>query len=180
MVVIPIFFDLSYIKECLDYDSSTGIFTWKVRPIDHFVDFCAWKKWNTRYSKKVAGKENSKDYNRIAIKHKTYLAHRLAWWYHYGYYPEKHIDHKNGNHLDNSILNLRLCTQAQNSRNAKKPITNKSGYKGVSWDKNRTKWVSYINFEGKKYHLGYFVSIIDAALNREKASIKYHQEFRRA
>ena len=33
-----------------------------------------------------------------------------------------------------------------------------SQYKGVSWNKNKNKWVSYIKINGKKKHLGYFTS----------------------
>ena len=44
-------------------------------------------------------------------------------------------DHKNRNTLDNRRDNVRPASSAQNMQNTKKPVTNKSGYKGVSWHK---------------------------------------------
>lgn len=46
-----------------------------------------------------------------------------------------HVDHKNGDGLDNRRENLRAATHRQNGANAKKPRNNTSGYKGVSLSK---------------------------------------------
>lgn len=40
--------------------------------------------------------------------------------------------------------------------NSKIPITNTSGYKGVTWNKKRKKWQAQIQFKKKNYFLGYF------------------------
>lgn len=68
---------------------------------------------------------------------------------------------------------IREATPAQNQANRIKIETyaNKkvsSQYKGVSWDKNRNKWLVAIMKEGKKYHLGRYNLEIDAALAYDK------------
>lgn len=50
-------------------------------------------------------------------------------------------DHKNRNRIDNRESNLRICTKSQNGINTPPPITNKSGYKGVSFETKRGHWV---------------------------------------
>lgn len=74
----------------------------------------------------------------------------------------KHIDHINGNKLDNRKENLRLCTNAQNRINVNKYKNNKSGYKGVSFHSNL--WRATIVRNGKQYSLGYHKSKEEAAL----------------
>jgi len=87
------------------------------------------------------------------------------------------IDHKNGNFLDNTRENLRKCTASQNSMNQKLSIRNTSGYKGVSWTKNRNKFKASIGLKGKLIYLGYFKCPIQAAIKYDKAVINYFGEF---
>lgn len=55
----------------------------------------------------------------------------------------------NGNTLDNRKQNLRICSNQENSFNKNKNSNNSSGYKGVYFDKERNKWRSAIQFNGK-------------------------------
>lgn len=52
---------------------------------------------------------------------------------------------------------------------------NKSGIKGVSWDKTRFKWVAQIQFKGKTIFLGRFDKLEDAIIAREEAEEKYFE-----
>lgn len=91
----------------------------------------------------------------------------------------KLTDHVNGNKLDNRRLNLRLCSPSENQKNQKKNKANTSGFKGVSWDKERKKWAAYINANGRLYHLGRFSIKRVAAEAYDKAAKKLHGEFAR-
>lgn len=51
--------------------------------------------------------------------------------------------------------------------------SNKSGFKGICWDKSRNKWSADITFKGKRYHLGRFSNLSDAITARKAAEEKY-------
>ena len=87
-------------------------------------------------------------------------------------------DHVNGDMLDNRRNNLRVCTHAENMRNAKKHKNNTSGYKGVAWHRTAKKWRAFI-WSGKHRHLGLFERIEDAATAYNIAAYIYHGEFAR-
>lgn len=48
-----------------------------------------------------------------------------------------HVDHINGDTLDNRRANLRLATARQNVRNSRKPRNSTTGYKGVHLDRTQ-------------------------------------------
>lgn len=52
---------------------------------------------------------------------------------------------------------------------------NKSGVRGVCWDKSRNKWKAEIKFKGKKIYLGRFENKKDAIAARKEAEEKYFQ-----
>jgi hypothetical protein len=87
------------------------------------------------------------------------------------------VDHINGNPLDNRRCNLRLCTQAQNTRNHKIRKDNSSGFPGVSFYKQRNKWRACINLNYRSKFLGYFNSAQDASLAYRCAAKKLFGEF---
>lgn len=68
----------------------------------------------------------------------------------------KQVDHINGNPLDNRRANLRVCTQTENKRNRGAQINNNSGFKGVSFHKQRRKWAAQVTADGKQKYLGLF------------------------
>ena len=91
--------------------------------------------------------------------------------------PEGEVDHRNQDRLDVRKENLRVATRPQNSFNKQLPAHNKSGYKGVSWDKLSNRWVAKIEIEGRQLNLGRYKEKEEAALAYNKAALKYHREF---
>lgn len=106
----------------------------------------------------------SNGYIRISISYKRILAHKLAWLYMEGYFPEHQIDHKNGIRNDNRWSNLRHVTRICNMQNMKMYDTNKSGFPGVS--KHMNKWRSGVKINKKRVFLGLYDSPLEAALAR--------------
>jgi hypothetical protein len=86
------------------------------------------------------------------------------------------VDHIDHDLLNNRRENLRVCTNAQNSRNSKLSKCNKTGYKGV-YCLNRRSFRARIVVDYKTIHLGYFSNAGDAAKAYNEAALKYFGEF---
>ncbi len=160
-----------FIKECLQYDAEKGIVSWRVD---------AGRGASRRHPGDIAGCRLSEGYIQIKVHGRKYLAHRIAWFLHYGEWTENEVDHINGSKIDNRILNLRNATRAQNKQNERLRDCNTSGYKGVSFCKNRMKWRGGVMINGKKFDLGFFTEVHDAGMATEKLRDKLHGEFSRS
>ena len=114
---------------------------------------------------------------KVNFKGTRYLLHRVAWFLYTGKQANI-IDHINGNPSDNRIVNLRSCTQHQNTMNCNKPKNNTSGYKGVSQDSRNGRWIAYIKHNYKKIHIGSFKNKKDAIKARKEREIIIQGEFR--
>ena len=146
-----------YLKQCLDYNPDTGVFTWKIRPLSHFNSKQGCNRTNSQFAGTELKKIDDHGYIRPMINGKHIRAHRLAWLYIYGYMPINQIDHVNCIRSDNRIVNLREATPAQNNQNKKKPCKNNmNGSLGVSFYKRQGLFVARIKDKGKSYFLGYF------------------------
>jgi hypothetical protein len=64
------------------------------------------------------------------------------------------VDHRDRDPLNNRRENLRPATLAQNNQNKGLSRANKSGYRGVSWNKKREKWEAQAKLNYRSYHLG--------------------------
>lgn len=71
--------------------------------------------------------------------------------------------------------NLQYHTNFQVIETQLPPKNNTSGYKGISWDENRHKWLAYINVHGKRKFLGRYAALDDAIDARREAVEKYHK-----
>jgi hypothetical protein len=143
------------LKELLRYDPETGLFFWKSN-----------RSSLVRKGDKAGTRNKKTGYITITITRKHYLAHRLAWLYTEGYFPEYGVDHINGNTSDNRRANLRHVTQFCNMQNASMSKKNKSGYKGVFYSKSKKKWLSQITIRKKQISIGQFDDPFEAALAR--------------
>jgi len=148
------------LKELFSYNPETGDFT-RTKTRSH----------NARKGD-VAGSNDGAGYIRISIDKAHYRAHRLAWLYVHGKWPNE-IDHINHNRSDNRIINLREVVRHENAKNASFNSANTSGVTGVSWNKRAEKWEAYISDKTKRIKLGMFDSLIDATLVRERAEWQY-------
>lgn len=146
--------ELAELRELLDYSPETGLFFWR--------------RSNSSVSTvgSIAGRSvNSDGYKQIVINKRFYKAHRLAWFYARGDWPDQ-IDHINGDRTDNRLENLRNVSSQQNAQNQRKPHSNnKSGFLGVS-KRSDGRFQAEIRVSGKKHYLGAF-------LTPEKASAAY-------
>ena len=89
----------------------------------------------------------------------------------------KYVDHIDNNSFNNTVSNLRWCTQQQNNFNRSLSNRNTSGFKGISLYKNLNKWEVKITINYKKIHLGYFVNLEDAKLARQKKAKELFCDF---
>jgi hypothetical protein len=139
-----------------------------------------WKKPTGNRVKKGSkvGSIGSNGYLAVKINGKSYLVHRLIYLYHNGYLPTI-VDHKDNNQLNNDIDNLRGATHAENRQNAKLRKDNKSGTKGISWDKTHKHWKVQINKDSKAICIGNFEDLELAELVAVMAREKYHGKFAR-
>lgn len=87
------------------------------------------------------------------------------------------IDHIDGDGLNNTKSNMRICTQQQNCMNKKMTSRNTTGFKGVYFVKSCLVYWAYISISKKRIGLGCYKTAIDAAIAYNKAAIKYYGEF---
>lgn len=150
------------LREILMYDHTSGVFTFRVR----------------RGSMKVGTASGvRKDDGRIAIKleGRYYLAHRLAWLYVHGVWPEQQIDHIDGNPLNNGIANLRDVSPTTNSQNRRfADPGSKSGLLGAQWCKGYGNWQASIRVKGTRMNLGKFDSAQEAHEAYVQAKRRFH------
>lgn len=127
----------------------------------------------TRVNGSPCGTKTTKGYIHIRLLGRKRLAHRLAWFYVHGEWPEDEIDHINGIKDDNRICNLRKATRGQNEWN--KPISksNKSGLKGIRWVEKRGKWRA----DCGRRTVGYFKTKEGAELALNEYRVSHHGEF---
>jgi hypothetical protein len=150
----------SELKELVNYDKDTGIFTWKKRTSNRIK------------VGDIVGNFHKSGYIEMRVGGTRCLAHRFAFLYVHGYIP-KLIDHIDRNKKNNTIDNLREATYGQNTLNSKIRSDNTSGAKCVYFDKRNNSWEVKI---GNKY-IKKYKTLEEAKHKAEEIRKEYAGEF---
>lgn len=151
------------LREVLDYNKETGKFFWKVNIAK-----------NVRMGREAGTIKDGYIY--IRIDKRVYAAHRLAWLYHYGKWPEKEIDHINRNPQDNRLSNLRDVSKSENQRNSR--ASKKEDYGVYPYRQKSPTWAKYevlFNRGKTSYHGGMFASKDEAIQAAQALLLKIAQ-----
>lgn len=125
------------LREVLSYEA--GIFRWR-------------RSRGPRRAGSVAGCSNVEGYVVICIDGAHHYAHRLAWFYVHGEWPQGEIDHRDMCKANNKIENLRDATRSEN--NANRGSQRVDRLKGAVWHKKAGRWMSSIQVKGRPVYLG--------------------------
>lgn len=154
---------LSRLRELFDYDPQTGHLVRRVS--------CA-----NQLAGSIAGSINAKGHVNVQVDGKLTTAHQIVFFLHHGWLPDE-IDHINRDKTDNRIENLRPCTSSQNKGNMGLLRSNKSGYRGVSFNTRSQKYHAQIKIYGRQTYLGRFDTPEEAALTYNNAAVKHFGKF---
>jgi hypothetical protein len=125
-------------------DARFGLTAEKLRSRLHYCpDTGEWSrlvKMSNRPIGSPVGSLKPSGYLLLDVDGHRYRSHRLVWLYMTGAWPVGEIDHRNTVRSDNRWENLRLASEQQNQANSSKPRDNTSGFKGVYWNKQQSKW----------------------------------------
>lgn len=154
------------LKAQLSYNPETGFFTWVIR------------KPKVKYGS-IAGRKKPSGYVEIRLNLVSYQAHRLAWLYMTGAWPEGDIDHINSIRDDNRLCNLRQANRAQNLCNVGALASSSTGIRGVDLHKATGRYRARIRVDGKRIELGQYDTAEEAGAAYRKAQIEHHGDFRK-
>ena len=151
-------YNLSELQERLSYDKDTGVFNW-IKPTSRRIKVGA-----------IAGSPNSDGYILIKFGGMNLKAHRIAWAFVHGKFPEHELDHINRNPSDNRIENLRLANRSTNTINRESNPMSSTGVRGVSKSKNGG-YQAAIRVPTGILYLGYFDTLWEARIAAESGRI---------
>ena len=164
--------NLNDVMKIISYDPETGVFRWS--------EYSREARHQHKHHGKIAGTVSSSDgYLYITIRQVPFAAARLAFWMMTARQPVGQIDHIDGNRTNNRWANLREAQPWQNICNRSLDRRNKTGHRGVFFDRARGKFAAAIKRNGKKYHLGRYDSFEDAVAAYQAAAPQYHGSFAR-
>lgn len=149
------------LREVINYDPETGALTWKIKR----------RKGNAG---ETAGSVSGGGYVQVGIDWGLHAAHRLAWLYVHGRYPDGDIDHINGDRTDNRLCNLRDVPRRMNAQNRRATLA-LTGVMGVS--AKRGKFVARIWDGESNLYLGTFATAEEAGAAYIDAKLRLHAGF---
>jgi len=149
------------LRELLHYDAESGVFSWLgVAP-------------HSRRKPGSSPPTNAKGYCILRVDGEKHLAHRLAYLYAHGRWPDGHVDHINGNKRDNRIDNLRAVTCSLNNQNIRQARRHsKTGILGVRKEGNG--FTARLKVGGKSLHIGSFPTAEQAYTAYVQAKRRLH------
>jgi hypothetical protein len=125
---------------------------------------------------KKVGSPNSGGYLITKINGQQFLVHRIIYQMFNGEMPNT-LDHIDGNRINNKIENLRPATLLQNAYNKKNYLNNKTGIKGVSFNRQCGKYFARCQVNKKQNWLGFFETSEQAENAVQKFRKQHHGEF---
>jgi hypothetical protein len=143
-------------------------------------------KW---YAKRMSGTYYAARNERVKDKRRTLLMHVFILES-----TGALVDHKDGNGLNNTRGNIRVCTVSENTRNRRGNLNASSKYKGVAKFEHKVtrvttsgriikyfylRYAAVIQADGKIIRLGKYKTEVEAAAAYNVAAIKYHKDFAR-
>lgn len=152
-----------YLKEVLNYDPETGLFTWRV------------SRGRAVKAGSQAGTKRDDGYVFLTVSYVRLAAHRVAWAIMTGEWPDEIVDHKDRDPSNNSWKNLRLATPKDSAANRGVYRNNTSGSVGVRYRRGR--FHAQIVINGKAIFLGSFATKEEAANAYSKEARKRDGEF---
>jgi hypothetical protein len=169
--------DLPLLEECFLVDFETGVLTWKVRPMSHFVSSPVGGAWNTKYANKIASFVDPEGYKRVTINYSSFKHHRIIFGLFHNDSNPPPIDHFDGDKTNNGISNLRPALGSINHKNTAKKKSNTSGITGVCLLTHRLRWVVRIDSDEKRISKT-FKDFFEACCFRKSMEIKLNYSAR--
>jgi hypothetical protein len=175
------------VRELLDYDPATGLFTWKYRELKWF-DEDGWNGGGTRgnlrnqrsWNGKHAGKPafctprvfDTNTYLWGVLLWESHSAHHMAFMWMTGRWPDPEVDHEDGDGTNNRWKNLREVTRPINQQNRRRHRDYKGkvlefDHIGIKWNGGR--YGARITHNKKNVWLGTFDTLDEAVAARQSA-----------
>lgn len=154
-----------FLNEVFEYRD--GVLFWKVD-----------RRGNKLMGKRASRLKKSNGYQEVTICKKKHYAHRLIFMMFHGRWPIQ-VDHIDGDRSNNLISNLREANNAQNNRNTGLRSTNKTGFKGVYYNKLNKNYNARITVNYKNIHIGCFRTAEEAHEAYKKVASELHGDFAR-
>lgn len=152
------------LREVLCYSPVVGVFEWR--------------RGGRRIRKGgLAGAVTKAGYVRLCVDGRLYEAHRLAWLYVTGEWPDQCIDHIDGDRSNNAFKNLRLAEYADNSANMRVNCRSTTGIKGVTYLHSCDRWRARVRRGGQMVLDQVFGSREEARAAAETAREQAHGSF---
>jgi len=101
---------------------------------------------------KRAGSPCRDGYIQVSFDNVQFMAHRIGWAVYFGAFPSDQIDHINRIRSDNRLVNLRECSNRDNSANKGRAVA----LVGTTYLPQYRKWQAQAKLGGRNCYLGVF------------------------